>query len=60
MTTTAKQPTTRQILSEMRAKGHTVRPAGCRVNGSTAYTIKGKPGVHTTSGMAANFLGYAI
>lgn len=57
---TSKQPTARQILAEMRAKGHTVRAAGYKVNGATAYIIKGKSGVHTIEGMANNFLGYAF
>jgi hypothetical protein len=60
MNTTAKQPTARQILTEMRAAGHTVRPAGFKVNGATAYKIEGKPGIHTAQGMAMNFLGYAM
>jgi hypothetical protein len=59
MTAAPKQPTARQILSEMRAAGHTVRPAGFKVNGATAYKIEGKPGIHIAQGMALNFLGYA-
>jgi hypothetical protein len=55
----AKQPTARQVLREMRAAGHVVRPAGFKVNGATAYRIAGCPGIHTVQGMALRFLAHA-